>query len=118
MPEKLPPECLVTGRDQIGKVGDIVSESPSNFISVHPGDFVGIRTRPWAGNFSDSKGAKRGVIVGLLVAAASGFLYLASLYFTPVLMGKSFVRPCANTPASWRRGGAKLWIACGNLSRR
>jgi len=45
MPEKLPPECLVTGRDQIGKVGDIVSESPSDFISVHPGDFVGIRKK-------------------------------------------------------------------------
>ena len=44
MPEKLPPERLVTGRDQIGKVGDIVSESPSDFISVHPGDFVGIRS--------------------------------------------------------------------------
>jgi len=43
MPEKLPPERLVTGRDQIGKVGDIVSESPSDFTSVHPGDFVGIR---------------------------------------------------------------------------
>lgn len=32
------PERLAPGRDQIGKVGDIVSESP-----VHPGDFVGIR---------------------------------------------------------------------------
>ncbi|MDE5444797.1 MFS transporter [Bradyrhizobium sp. CSA207] len=41
-------------------------------------------SRPWAGNFSDSKGAKRGVIVGLLAAAASGLLYLASLYFTAV----------------------------------
>jgi len=44
MPEKLPPECLVTGRDQIGKVGDIVSESTGDFISVRLGDFVGIRT--------------------------------------------------------------------------
>src|SRR5437762_7465401 len=35
-------------------------------------------SRPWAGNFSDSKGAKRGVAVGLLAAAASGVLYLAS----------------------------------------
>jgi hypothetical protein len=25
-------------------VGDIVSESPGDFKSVHPGDFVGIRT--------------------------------------------------------------------------
>lgn len=28
-------------------------------------------SRPWAGNFSDSRGAKRGVVVGLLAAAAS-----------------------------------------------
>src|SRR6266540_4311650 len=31
-------------------------------------------SRPWAGKFADSKGAKRGVILGLLAAAASGFL--------------------------------------------
>ena len=37
-------ERLAPGRDQIGEVGDIVSESPGDFISVHPGDFVGIRT--------------------------------------------------------------------------
>src|SRR3954471_10674554 len=38
-------------------------------------------SRPWAGNFSDSRGAKRGVVVGLIAAAASGLLYLASLGF-------------------------------------
>src|SRR4051794_25211015 len=32
-------------------------------------------SRPWAGNYSDGKGAKRGVVVGLLAAAASGLLY-------------------------------------------
>ncbi|MEH2708431.1 hypothetical protein DXU06_27540 [Bradyrhizobium elkanii] len=37
------PERLATGRDQIGEVGDIVSESAGDFISVRPGDFVGIR---------------------------------------------------------------------------
>jgi len=36
-------------------------------------------SRPWAGHFSDSRGAKRGVVVGLLAAAASGVLYLLSL---------------------------------------
>lgn len=41
-------------------------------------------SRAWAGNFSDSKGARRGVVVGLVAAAASGLLYLVSLYFTPV----------------------------------
>src|SRR5215475_5895619 len=38
-------------------------------------------SRPWAGNYSDSRGAKRGVMVGLLAAAASGLLYLLSFGF-------------------------------------
>jgi MFS family permease len=36
-------------------------------------------SRPMAGNYSDTRNAKRGVIVGLLAAAASGLLYLLSL---------------------------------------
>ncbi|OKO75225.1 arabinose transporter [Bradyrhizobium sp. AS23.2] len=39
-------------------------------------------SRPWAGHFSDSRGAKRAVVVGLVAAAASGLLYLLSLDFT------------------------------------
>lgn len=39
-------------------------------------------SRPWAGHYADKSGAKRGVIVGLLAAAASGLLYLLSLRFT------------------------------------
>jgi MFS family permease len=39
-------------------------------------------SRPWAGHVSDSRGAKRGVVLGLLMAAASGLLYLLSLGFT------------------------------------
>ena len=39
-------------------------------------------SRPWAGNYSDSHGAKRGVVVGLLAAAASGLFYLLSLGFS------------------------------------
>jgi hypothetical protein len=31
-------------------------------------------TRPWAGHLVDSRGAKQGVVVGLLVAALSGLL--------------------------------------------
>jgi MFS family permease len=38
--------------------------------------------RPWAGHYSDSRGAKRGVIAGLLAAAASGLLYLLSVDFS------------------------------------
>jgi MFS family permease len=39
-------------------------------------------SRPWAGNFSDERGAKRGVVGGLLTATAAGLLYLLSLGFT------------------------------------
>ena len=38
-------------------------------------------SRPWAGHYSDSRGAKRAVVVGLLGVAASGVLYLLSLGF-------------------------------------
>jgi MFS family permease len=37
-------------------------------------------SRPWAGHCSDSRGAKRAVVVGLLAASASGLLYLCSLW--------------------------------------
>jgi MFS family permease len=39
-------------------------------------------SRPWAGHFSDARGAKRGVVAGLVAAAASGLLYLLSLGFS------------------------------------
>ncbi|MGY2372921.1 arabinose transporter [Pseudomonas sp. SDO524_S393] len=44
-------------------------------------------SRGWAGNFADMRGPKRAMLIGLLVAASSGFLYLASLAFvsSPVL---------------------------------
>src|SRR5882757_3799348 len=35
-------------------------------------------TRPWAGNFSDRRGGKRAVIIGLMLGAAAGLLYLLS----------------------------------------
>ncbi len=41
-------------------------------------------SRPWAGHYSDSRGAKRAVVVGLLAAAASGLVYLLSLHFVSV----------------------------------
>lgn len=37
-------------------------------------------SRPWAGHYSDSRGAKRAVVVGLLAASTSGLLYLLSLH--------------------------------------
>ena len=39
-------------------------------------------SRPWAGHYADSRGAKRGVVAGLIAAAASGVLYLISLGFS------------------------------------
>jgi len=36
-------------------------------------------SRPWAGHYSDGRGAKRAVVLGLLAASASGLLYLCSL---------------------------------------
>src|SRR2546430_2340884 len=38
-------------------------------------------TRFWAGNFPDRRGAKYAVVVGLLLAAAAGLLYMVSLRF-------------------------------------
>jgi MFS family permease len=38
-------------------------------------------SRPWAGHYSDARGAKRAVIAGLLAASASGLVYLCSLLF-------------------------------------
>jgi MFS family permease len=38
-------------------------------------------SRIWAGHYADSRGAKRAVVVGLVVATASGLVYLLSLRF-------------------------------------
>ncbi|MBB3117515.1 arabinose transporter [Pseudoduganella violacea] len=39
-------------------------------------------SRAWAGGLADTRGARRAVLTGLLVAAASGIAYLCSLAFT------------------------------------
>jgi MFS family permease len=41
-------------------------------------------SRVWAGHYADSRGAKRAMVTGLLVAAAAGLLYLLSLRFVDV----------------------------------
>jgi MFS family permease len=38
-------------------------------------------SRIWSGAYSDSRGAKRAVIAGLVMAACGGLIYLASLHF-------------------------------------
>ncbi|WP_408058805.1 arabinose transporter [Undibacterium hunanense] len=48
---------------------------------------VALLSRAWAGNFADSRGARRAVVAGLLIVASSGLAYLASLPFvtTPAI---------------------------------
>ncbi|MEH2462241.1 arabinose transporter [Nostoc sp.] len=56
-------------------------------------------SRMWAGYYADSRGAKRAVVAGLLIAAASGLFYLLSLRFigkpetsvTILLMGRALL---------------------------
>src|SRR2546426_622523 len=56
-------------------------------------------SRVWAGRHADSRGAKHAVVIGLLVAAAAGFLYLLSLRFvsepeisvTVLLLGRALL---------------------------
>ncbi|HBR2633511.1 TPA: MFS transporter [Klebsiella pneumoniae] len=42
---------------------------------------VALLSRPWAGNFADLRGTKRAVVIGCLLAASSGLVYLISLAF-------------------------------------
>jgi len=43
-------------------------------------------SRAWAGGFADVSGAKRAMMIGLVIAAISGMAYLASLAFTATPM--------------------------------
>jgi MFS family permease len=69
-------------------------------------------SRVWAGHYSDTRGAKRGVATGLLAAVASGLLYLLSLGFvespitsvTILLLGRALL------------GGAESFIITGAVS--
>ena len=69
-------------------------------------------SRIWSGSYSDKKGAKRGVIVGLFAAALSGLLYLVSIWFISIptfsiavlLMGRAIL------------GGAESFIITGAVA--
>jgi MFS family permease len=69
-------------------------------------------SRFWSGSYADSRGGKRAVVIGLLLAAASGLFYLLSLRFigAPVtsvsvlLVGRAVL------------GGAESFIITGALS--
>jgi MFS family permease len=69
-------------------------------------------SRVWAGHYCDRRGAKRGLVIGLLAAAASGLLYLLSLSFvespstsvTILVFGRALL------------GGAESFIITGGVS--
>lgn len=69
-------------------------------------------SRVWAGQHADSKGAKRTIVTGLLVAVAAGLFYLVSLRFAAkpeasvaiLLVGRALL------------GGAESFIITGALS--
>lgn len=69
-------------------------------------------SRVWAGAYSDKRGAKRGVMVGLLAAVAAGLLYLLSLDFSsmPVLSAAILLVGRAVL------GGAESFIITGGVA--
>src|SRR5215471_661529 len=69
-------------------------------------------SRPWAGNYSDSRGAKRGVVAGLLAAASSGLLYLLSL----VLSGSPLTSVAILLLGRALLGGAESFIITAAVS--
>ena len=68
-------------------------------------------SRPWAGNYADRRGAKRAVVVGLLLAAASGLLYLLSL-----LAGSPGLSAAVLVAGRLLLGGAESVIITGGVS--
>lgn len=41
-------------------------------------------SRVWSGGYSDRRGAKKGVVAGLIAAAVAGFFYMVSLWLTSI----------------------------------
>lgn len=69
-------------------------------------------SRVWSGHYADSKGAKRAVVVGLLMAVTGGLLYLLSLAFvaTPPLSAAILLGGRALL------GGAESFVITGAVS--
>jgi MFS family permease len=70
-------------------------------------------SRVWSGHYADSRGAKRAVIIGLLIAAVAGLLYLLSLRFlTPPWLSAAIVllgRAMLGVAESFIITGAVAW---------
>jgi MFS family permease len=69
-------------------------------------------SRPWAGHYSDRRGAKRAVVAGLGIAATSGLLYLLSLHFVSAPLTSVLVLLSARLLL----GGAESFVITGGVS--
>jgi MFS family permease len=69
-------------------------------------------TRVWSVHYADRRGAKRGVIVGLLTAAAGGLLYLLSLGFVGTPWLSVAILLCGRALL----GGAESFVITGAVS--
>ncbi|HUQ82673.1 MAG TPA: arabinose transporter [Gemmatimonadaceae bacterium] len=69
-------------------------------------------SRFWAGRYADTRGAKRAVVAGLLMGAASGLLYLLSLQFTHAAGAAIAVLLVGRVVL----GGAESFVITGALS--
>ncbi|MGE5497636.1 MAG: arabinose transporter [Syntrophothermus sp.] len=72
-----------------------------------------LSSRFWSGQYADKRGGKRALIAGLLIAAASGFVYLLSLRFvkTPVISVTILLlgRGVLGSAESFIVSGALVW---------
>lgn len=69
-------------------------------------------SRPWAGHYSDRSGAKRAVVAGLCIAAASGLLYLLSLPF----VGAPLISVSILLSGRLLLGAAESFVITGGVS--
>jgi MFS family permease len=69
-------------------------------------------SRIWAGSYSDRRGAKRSVLVGLIAATAAGLLYLLSLAFLKEPMGSVAILLVGRAVL----GGAESFIITGGIA--
>lgn len=73
---------------------------------------VALLSRFWSGNYADSRGGKRAVVAGLLLAAAAGLLYFLSLRFVGAPVTSAAILLVGRAVL----GGAESFIITGALS--
>jgi len=69
-------------------------------------------SRVWSGHYSDKRGAKRAVVVGLLTAVVAGLVYLLSLRFVGTPWLSAIILSCGRALL----GGAESFIITGAVS--